>query len=275
MTGMNAPQTFSVVIDCPQTAVAALTSVSGLPRSVLKEAMQKGAVWLQRGKKTQRIRRQDRLLKAQDTLFLYYHRTVLDQVCPAATLLADEGEFSVWYKPTGMLSQGSRWSDHCTINRWVEGHITPARTAVIVNRLDRAAQGLMLIAHSKAMARQLSGLFAQHKIHKAYLAKVEGQLIKPTTCTAEVDNKPALSHIQPLQSGPDRSLVKVIIETGRKHQIRQHLAGLGHPIVGDRLNHPGPYGEDLALVCSELAWIDNRTQAWRFVLPEHFYSALT
>jgi tRNA pseudouridine32 synthase/23S rRNA pseudouridine746 synthase len=266
---MKDAETFSIVIQAPRTAVDALLSITELSRTTIKDAMQKGAVWVQRGKRTQRIRRQDRLLQSQDTLFLYYNPQVLGQTCPAAILLADEGEFSVWYKPSGMLSQGSRWSDHCTINRYVEGHISPPRTAFIVNRLDRAAQGLMLIAHSKAMARFLSSLFAEHKIYKAYIAKVTGHIEAPITCNLNVDNKPALSHIQPLANNDSNSLVSVEIETGRKHQIRYHLASLGLPIVGDRLYHPGPYEEDLALACSELAWTDDKGLERRYMLPEH------
>ena len=271
---MKDTETFSIVIQGPQTAVDALLSITELSRNTIKEAMQKGAVWVQRGKQTKRIRRQDRLLQSQDTLFLYYNPQVLGQTCPDAYLLADEGEFSVWYKPSGMLSQGSRWSDHCTINRWVEGHISPARTAFIVNRLDRAAHGLMLIAHSKAMARFLSSLFAEHKIYKAYVAKVTGHIESPLTCSLEVNDKPAQSHIQPLANNASHSLVSVEIETGRKHQIRYHLASIGLPIVGDRLYHPGPYEEDLALACSELAWTDNNGVERRYRLPQHLSISL-
>ena len=266
---MKDAETFSILIDAPQTAVDALLSITELSRAKIKDAMQKGAVWVQRGQKTKRLRRQDRLLQSQDTLFLYYNPKVLAQICPAAILLADEGEFSVWYKPSGMLSQGSRWSDHCTINRYVEGHISPARTAFIVNRLDRAAQGLMLIAHSTAMARFLSSLFAYHKIYKAYIAKVTGHIQSSITCNLNVADKPALSHIQPLANNAKHSLVSVEIETGRKHQIRCHLASLGFPIVGDRLYHPGPYEEDLALACNELAWTDDNGFKRRYMLPEH------
>ncbi len=51
--------------------------------------------------------------------------------------------------PYGMLSQGSKWSDHCTIARFAQQHLTPERPVFIVHRLDRAATGLILIAHSK------------------------------------------------------------------------------------------------------------------------------
>ncbi len=267
---MNDAQVFSLTLTVPQKAIDALQSVCPLSRGAIKEAMQKGAVWFQRGKQTQRIRRQDRLLKTKDEVFFYYNPALLAQLCPAAELIADEGAFSVWYKPSGMLSQGSRWGDHCTINRWAEIHLQPQRPAFIVNRLDRAAQGLMIIAHSKQMARELSRMFAQRRIHKAYIAKVEGHISEATICTSPVAGKDASSSVIPLQSSTKKSLVKVIIETGRKHQIRIHLNTLGHPIIGDRQRHPGPHMEDLALVCSELTWTDDQAHDWCFNLPAKY-----
>ena len=246
----------------------------GISRNTIKGAMQKGAVWYQRGKQTQRIRRQDRHLHAGDQLFIYYNQQVLAQHCPKAELLADKGEFSVWYKPSGMLSQGSRWSDHCTINRWAETHIQPQRPAFIVNRLDRAAQGLMLISHSKAMARELSRHFEDHSIHKAYIAVVVGIFSEDQSCNLDVNGKPASSHIYVLSHTTKYSLVKVVIETGRKHQIRTHLAALGHPILGDRLFQSGSFSQDLALACTELSWQDAAGTHWQFTLPKCYIPAL-
>ncbi|MDP6191215.1 MAG: RNA pseudouridine synthase, partial [Gammaproteobacteria bacterium] len=220
---MNEPQVFSLTLTSSQKAIDALQAICPLTRNTLKDAMHKGAVWFQRGKQTQRIRRQDRRLHAGDQLFLYYNQQVLTQHCPEAELLADEGEFSVWYKPCGMLSQGSRWSDHCTINRWAETHIQPPRPAFIVNRLDRAAQGLMLISHSKSMARELSRHFEQHSIHKAYIAAVDGKFSEDQVCNFDVNGQSATSHIYALTHSTKHSLVKIVIETGRKHQIRTHL----------------------------------------------------
>ncbi len=265
---------YTITLAQAQTALEALSSITALSRSQIKEAMQKGAVWYQRGKQTQRIRRKDRRLKAGDSIYLYHNPDVLAQPCPAAVLLADEVDFSVWYKPSGMLSQGSKWSDHCTINRWAETHLRPNRPAFIVNRLDRAAQGLMLIAHTKSMARYLSKLFETHAIYKAYVAKVQGSGLLEQTCNAPVEERTAVSHLYPIASNAKQSLVKVEIETGRKHQIRIHLASLGYPIVGDRQRHPGPHTENLALVSAELAWQDEQGKDWRFRVPDEYLPSL-
>jgi tRNA pseudouridine32 synthase/23S rRNA pseudouridine746 synthase len=247
------------VNDANLTAVEQLKQASGLSKQQLKQAMNKGAVWVSaddQGHK--RLRRADKKLSVGQQLHLYYDEQVLSLSPQAATLIADEGKYSVWYKPYGMLSQGSKWGDHCTINRWVEQNHLPQRPAFIVNRLDRAAQGLMLIAHSKKAASALSELFAIRAIDKCYTALVQGLFPQSLLLDLPIDDKPALSHAQNLQYNEltKISLVSVKIDTGRKHQIRKHLSSAGFPIVGDRL-----YGTkntlhkvDLCLVSSYLAF---------------------
>jgi tRNA pseudouridine32 synthase / 23S rRNA pseudouridine746 synthase len=137
------------ITEAGQTALDWLAAATGLSRQHIKQTMDRGAVWITHGKHTQRLRRAKRQLPAGDTLHLYYDAAVLAQQPPEPGLVADESDYSVWHKPCGMLSQGSKWGDHCTINRWVEKHLAPQRPAFIVHRLDRAATGLMLIAHSR------------------------------------------------------------------------------------------------------------------------------
>ena len=102
------------------SAVELLSAESGLSKRRVKEAMNKGAVWLSRGKTTQRLRRVGRSLQKGDQIHLYYDEAVLAAEPPEPKLIADEGAYSVWYKPYGMLSQGSKWGDHCTVDRWAE-----------------------------------------------------------------------------------------------------------------------------------------------------------
>lgn len=219
------------------TAKELLSEQTGLSRQLVKQAMHKGAVWLTRNKGTHRIRRADKPLQSKDKLHLYYDPKVLSTEPTPARLIADEGEFSIWYKPYGMLSQGSKWGDHCTISRWVEAHLQPQRPAFIVHRLDRAATGLMIIAHAKRVASAFARMFEQRQLEKTYSTLVHGKLVESRTISTPLDTRPAVSHVRPLeyQADKDLTLVEVRIETGRKHQIRRHLAEAGHPVVGDRL----------------------------------------
>jgi len=218
--------------------VELLHEATGLAKQSIKSTMTKGAVWLTRGSKTQRLRRAKRQLQVGDQLHLYFDPKVLAEQPTAPELVADQGDYSVWNKPYGIRSQGSKWGDHCTVVRWAERELKPERNAFTVHRLDRAANGLILIAHRKSMAAKLSRLFAERKIAKRYLARVEGDFAaqpNPLKVAAQLDGKDAVSEVRFCRTIGDHSIVEVKIETGRKHQIRRHLADLGYAVVGDRL----------------------------------------
>ena len=85
-------------------ADACLSELSGLSKSKVKEVMSKGAAWITRGRRTQRLRRASRLLSPGDELHLYVNPSVLAATVTTPTLIADRGGYSVWDKPAGMLS---------------------------------------------------------------------------------------------------------------------------------------------------------------------------
>ena len=254
-------------------AVDILVERTELTKKTIKQAMTLGAVWLTRKKDTRRIRRADKVLKPGDRLHIYYDEAVLAKQPEKAVLISDQGLYSIWYKPYGMLSQGSKWGDHFTINRWVENNLHPQRPAFVVHRLDRAATGLIIIAHQKKTAAYFSNLFEHRQIEKQYKAIVHGKFPKYKKLDSDIDDKSALSHVKSLKYDAvnHQSLVEVSIETGRKHQIRRHLSEAGFPIVGDRL-----YGgatnkgdKDLCLTSSFLSFISPVDQEkHRYTLPE-------
>jgi tRNA pseudouridine32 synthase/23S rRNA pseudouridine746 synthase len=241
-----------------ETAVDLLQRASGLSKGRIKSAMSKGAVWLTRGKSTQRLRRATRKLRSGDELHLYYDEDVLAEVPAEPELIADVGDYSVWNKPYGLRSQGSKWGDHCTVTRWAEQHLQPERSAFVVHRLDRAANGLILVAHAKRTAAALSEIFKRRKVEKRYQAWVAGDFSRqpdPLRVDEALDGKSAISEFSFVQIDAGRSLLDVRIATGRKHQIRRHLAGLGYPVIGDRLYGTGEQdGVDLQLTAYLLAF---------------------
>ncbi len=252
-----------VVTSKTSVAVDLLSSESGLSKQLVKQLMQKGAVWQTVGKKTQRLRRAKKTVFSGHQLHIYYDKAVLAMVAPEPELLADEGHYSVWNKPYGMLSQGSKWGDHCTITRWAEQHLKPQRNSFVVHRLDRAANGIIVIAHTKTAAAALSGLFQQRQIDKRYQIWVEGEFDRkaststPVTVRSDIDGRKAVSHFSFVRYDDtlNRTLLDVHIETGRKHQIRRHSAELGFPVVGDRLYGRKAYSEDLQLSAYYLSFI--------------------
>lgn len=250
-----------VVVESPDPdAVELLQGETGLSKQRIKLAMTQGAVWLTRGSKTQRLRRAKRRLRKGDELHLYYDEDILAERPAEPTLIADVGEYSVWNKPYGLRSQGSRWGDHCTVVRWAEKNLRPERPAFTVHRLDRAANGLILIAHSKRTAAALSELFRSRKVEKRYRVMVHGSFkgsAAPLRVDQPIDRKNAVSELSLVEVSADgkHSLLEVRIETGRKHQIRRHLADLDHAVVGDRLYGSGEEdGVDLQLTAFLLAF---------------------
>ncbi|SFR46981.1 tRNA pseudouridine32 synthase / 23S rRNA pseudouridine746 synthase [Marinobacter daqiaonensis] len=246
--------TIDLTTDRPQTAVEALSEASDLSRQRIKDAMSKGACWWTHKGKQVRLRRATRELKPGTRIQLYYDDQVLARKPETPEPLADHGRYSAWFKPHGMLSQGSQWGDHCSLLRWVE--IANGRPAYLVHRLDADAAGLMLIAHDPKAAGALSQRFTGREMTKVYQARVHGLLdVTDRQVDLPIDGKPALSRVSTLALDREAqcTLLQVSIETGRKHQIRKHLASLNHPIVGDRL-YGRAANQPLRLVAVHLAF---------------------
>lgn len=278
-------QEFHIPIDDSIGADAKVVNIlavqSELSKQAIKQAMKKGALWIEDTKGIRRLRRADTIPERNSTLHFYYAPHVLDEVPPAPTLIADEGGYSVWSKPPVMLSQGSKWGDHCTINRWIESNepfeTQPQRNCFIVHRLDRAARGLMLIAHKKNVAAKLAALFEERTISKCYRIIVEGEFPQGAQIMdSDIDGKTAYSSASLItfNAEKNRSLLEISIKTGRKHQIRIHMNRAGYPVVGDSLHgiasaddlHP----EELQLSAFSLDFICPITQETReYCLPAH------
>jgi tRNA pseudouridine32 synthase/23S rRNA pseudouridine746 synthase len=283
MTEINHSFTLDIAID--QSGISAVQWLSdhcSLSKKVLKEAMAKGAVWLKPTSGQHRgsgaispIRRASKHLAIGEQLFLYYNPTVLAQTPQTPQLIYDRAEYSIWYKPSGMFSHGSKWGDHCAITRWVAQHHQPQRDSFLIHRLDRATRGLIMIAHNKKSAAALCRLFETRAINKRYHAIVAGQYnANITSIHTPIDGKTAHTLPCVISYDPEnhRSLLDISIETGRKHQIRKHLSSVGFPIVGDRLYNPEPITDttpNLQLCAYHLAFecpISHQTQS--FTLPK-------
>ena len=223
----------------PRKVVDLLAERSGLSKMKIKDAMIKGAVWLKRSnKKMKRLRRATAELQAGDQLELHYDEKLLLIDPPQATCISDQSRYSVWFKPAGLLAQGTLYGDHCSLTRQAELYFKPIREIFLVHRLDREASGLMLLAHSKDAAAKLSHLFQNNQVIKHYRVEILGNLAAEKNqgkITLPLDGKSAVTEYQATAFNPESntSTVDVIIHTGRLHQIRRHFEAIGYPVMGD------------------------------------------
>jgi len=214
-------------------------AATGLPKVRIKDAMNKGAAWLKRkGLKKRRIRRAAFPLRPGDALWLCYDPHLLAQIPPRARCLEDVGRYSVWYKPPGLMTQGTAFGDHCSLLRQVEVFFENRREVYLIHRLDREASGLIVFAHDRQSAGELSKRFRCRQVTKDYRAEVLGDLsgtLPQGRIEAPIDGKPAVTEYRYLAPGTlhNTSLLAVATHSGRLHQIRRHLAGIGHPVMGD------------------------------------------
>ena len=225
--------------DDPKTAAEFLANYSSISKVRIKDAMNKGAVWLKKAHGRQhRIRRATTVLASGDQIAFYYDEKLLALTPPAAECISDQKRYSVWFKPAGLMTQGTKYGDHCALLRGVELFFKSKRDVFLVHRLDREAAGIVLVAHDKGAAGKLSRLFQNRSIVKHYRARVLGNLVekKPVnTIRIPLDGKPAETEYTAGQYDPtsNTTVVNVIIHTGRKHQIRRHFEMIGFPVMGD------------------------------------------
>jgi RluA family pseudouridine synthase len=181
---------------------------------------------------------------------------------------------------------------------WSDEVFSPA----LVHRLDKETSGVLLVAKSGRALRDLTEALRDGRIRKRYLALVAGHP-QPASGTIDAalarddnasgaksriadegDGKRSVTHYRTLRKVGGYALLQVTLETGRMHQIRAHLAHIGHPIVGDtRYDKPANAREHLKalgikrlfLHAEELSWSEGKTKrAFAAPLPEPLRKAV-
>ena len=206
-------------------------------------------------------------------------RARADAALPAYRIFHEDADVIVVDKPAGLVTAPTPESDRGNLLDLL-GRRPDAGPVFLVHRIDLPTSGLLVFAKTDLANRALGARFAAHDVERAYVAVVVGALPEHlTTIDRPIAGRRAVSHLvgrEPVAGGR-ATVVTVRLETGRSHQIRIHLAGAGHPVLGDS-QHGGevarrfePSPPRLALHAGVLGFIHPATgepMRWESPIPD-------
>ena len=147
-------------------------------------------------------------------------------------------------KPAGIVVQQRM---HEPDEPYLHAEVQKHTSAWLMQRLDRGTSGVIFFSKRADLNVRITRQFEKKKISKRYLALCEGELGERQTIDAPIarigaikfavreNGKRAVTHVEPLHATKQGSLLAIVLETGRTHQIRVHLSAIGHPLAGDWL----------------------------------------
>jgi 23S rRNA pseudouridine1911/1915/1917 synthase len=205
----------------------------------------------------------------------------------AFPIIHEDDDVLVIDKPPGLLTSTNEREKRPTALAMVRQYLaatSPQARVGLIHRLDRDASGLLVFSNNPTAFRSLKSLFFEHSVRRVYHAIVKGT---PSPASGRIESRlaelpdgkvkstrrrdageHAISDYETIEALGNVSLMRVTLETGKKHQIRVHLAEMGCPIVNDPLYNPDPRRGRLMLIATTLEFEHPRTgKHMRFELP--------
>ncbi|MGZ5441604.1 MAG: RluA family pseudouridine synthase [Thermoanaerobaculia bacterium] len=180
-------------------------------------------------------------------------KSVQPSLPPGLAILHEDDDVIVVLKSHGLLTVATERERETTAQAYLNAYLKEKRGERIhvVHRIDRETSGVLVFAKNFAAREALKEKFAAHDVERVYIAVIEGEMDPPRgtirshlrerkdlrmeSVDAHPDAKLAVTHYRTIESNGRYSLLEIRLETGRKNQIRTHLAEAGHPVVGDRM----------------------------------------
>lgn len=237
-----------------------------MTKSSLKKSIKKNLVTINEKTATTAM-----YVSESDIIKIYAEETSLKKVFELSIpVIFEDNDIAIINKPAGFPTNGNYFK---TIENALPHNLKAAKTIDALHypkplhRLDNPTSGLLIIAKTKSAQRNLYHQFEQQKIAKTYQAIVIGKTNNEGEITSAVANKEAYTSYKTLQTVPSLqneylSLVQLFPTTGRTHQLRVHLASIGHPIIGDQLygKKEENYKKGLFLCATSIQFIHPKTK---------------
>jgi 23S rRNA pseudouridine955/2504/2580 synthase len=227
-------------------------TICNVPQSLIEKNIRKGNIKINNGKKSSSYK-----LKKNDLITIFninflpnknkkklqpYKPTKIEMSDSSSLIIENNENFVVINKPAGISVQSGTKSRKNIIDILRNLKEFDGCSPFPVHRIDKETTGILVVAKNRKYAQLLTSLFRIRKIHKTYLCVAVGEMEKNKGTFVDIlfyyegkkkiETK-AITHFRVLSSNKNYSYLKLVPETGRKHQLRKQLLLHGHPILGD------------------------------------------